>query len=161
MEKEEINKHPRGWGKPPAPQSGGYSFHKIAQQPAAPDSGRNRKRNIPVLLLSLSPGRASALKERCEMDNSHIFRVSQQHRSPLLPQPPRSLLATRRVLDTDQQGSACKQLVCVGACAHTHVLPTPLSPLPRNGKRYGKMGKESKHWRKGFSFTAGSFRRSR
>ena len=77
------------------------------------------------------------------MDNSHIFWVSQQCRSLLLPQPlwlplPRGLLTKRRVLDVDQRGSMCKQ---VHTHAHTH---TPYTPFSTPKKWQGIWKKEKR-----------------
>lgn len=95
------------------------------------------------------------------MDNSHIFQVSQQCRSLLLPQPlqllrSQSLLTARRIWDADLQRNMCKQM-CVRACTHTpHTFLHSREMAGNTEKREGG----SKRLRTGSSFTAGRLQKS-
>lgn len=87
-----------------------------------------------------SPREGLGIKGACETDNSHVFPVSQQRRSPLWPSPPGGLLETRGVLDRGRRGSAHTQEV---TGVHTHA-PAPYTPgMARDVEKWGKRQKIS------------------
>lgn len=129
MVKDAVNKHPWGpgsiWHRGQVAVAWWLEFSQGCIAPCCPRKSQEEKTQYSCPPVSLSPGRAPALKEQCEMDNSHIFWVSQGCRSLLLPQPPwlplpRGHLTKRRVLDVGQQEAWANR------CTHTpYTFSTP------------------------------------